>query len=66
MQPHAKMTRDGRVLIPAAIRKAMELPVGAVFEVVSQGNDVLLRRDRTKEGDKPRLARGRVDGFAGF
>ncbi len=50
MNAHTRISSKGQVVIPLAVRKDMKLPVGAGFEVVRQDDDILLRRDRTKEG----------------
>jgi AbrB family looped-hinge helix DNA binding protein len=50
MNAHTRISSKGQVVIPSAIRKDMKLPVGAGFEVVRQDDDILLRRDRKKEG----------------
>lgn len=50
MNAHTRISSKGQVVIPLAVRKDMKLPVGAGFQVVRQDDDILLRRDRTKEG----------------
>ncbi len=50
MNAHTRISSKGQVVIPLAVRKDMKLPVGAEFEVVRQNEDILLRRDRKKEG----------------
>jgi AbrB family looped-hinge helix DNA binding protein len=50
MNAHTRISSKGQVVIPSAVRKEMKLPVGAGFEVVRQNDDILLRRDRKKEG----------------
>lgn len=49
------------MVIPLAVRKDMKLPVGAEFEVVRQNEDILLRRDRVKEGLSFEEAMARLD-----
>lgn len=50
MNAHTKISSKGQVVIPKSVRTAMKLPVGAGFEVVRLNDDILLRRDRTKQG----------------
>jgi AbrB family looped-hinge helix DNA binding protein len=50
MSAHTRISSKGQVVIPSVVRRDMKLPVGAGFEVVRQDDDILLRRDRKKEG----------------
>ncbi|MFM9852188.1 MAG: AbrB/MazE/SpoVT family DNA-binding domain-containing protein [Sphingomonadaceae bacterium] len=50
MTAHTRISSKGQIVIPKAIRTDMKLPVGAGFEVVRQNDDILLRRERKKEG----------------
>jgi AbrB family looped-hinge helix DNA binding protein len=50
MNMQTRISSKGQIVIPKAVRSAMKLPVGAEFVVIQQHDDILLRRERRKEG----------------
>jgi AbrB family looped-hinge helix DNA binding protein len=50
MNAHTKLSSKGQIVIPLDVRKQMKLSAGAAFDVIRKADDILLRRNRKKEG----------------